>query len=106
MIASLILLATQPAAAAAEPASAANDIVIIGQKVRKLKFRLKADKAGKVTCRIKRSSGDPEIDALACHAARACMHSTSEAAMNACLTPLFDQIPARLAARRSRGSNR
>lgn len=100
MIAALLLVA-QPAAAAAEPVSPENDIVIIGQRVQKLKFRLKTDKSGKAVCRIKRSSGDPEIDGLACDAARACMHSASEAAMTACLTPRFNQIPAQLAARRS-----
>jgi hypothetical protein len=101
MIAALLLLAAQPAAAAAEPASAENDIVIIGRRVQKIKFTLKTDKAGKAVCRIKRSSGDPEIDDLACDAARACMHSTSQAAMNACLTPRFNQIPVQIAARRS-----
>jgi hypothetical protein len=98
MIAFMLLLAAQPAVTATPPE---NEIVIIGQKVRKIKFRLKTDKAGKAVCRIKRSSGDPEIDALACDAARVCMHSASEAAMVACLTPKMNQIPARIAERRS-----
>lgn len=102
MIGALLLLAAQPATADAVPLE--NDIVIIGQKVRKIKFTLKSDKAGKPVCRIKRSSGDPEIDSLACDAARACMHSASESVMNACLTPRFNQIPAQIAARRRGGS--
>lgn len=100
MIAALLLLAAQPAAAAAEPASAENDIVVIGRRVQKIKFRLKTDKSGKAVCRIKRSSGDPDIDGLACDAARSCMRSSTEEAMVACLTPRLNQIPAQIAARR------
>lgn len=96
------LLAALALAAAPEasPPPAENDIVVIGQRVRKIRFRLKTDKAGKAVCRIKRSSGDSEIDGLACDAARACMHSVSVAAMNACLAPRFDRIPAQIAERR------
>jgi hypothetical protein len=101
MIAALLLLAGHPAVpAAAEPPSAENDIVIIGQRVRKVKFTIKTDRAGHVVCRIKRSSGDPEIDGLACEAARGCVASRSKEAMIACLTPRWEQIPAQIAARR------
>lgn len=94
-------LAFQAHSAAPPPSSVTEDIVVIGRKVRKIKFRIRTDKAGRAVCRIKRSSGDPDIDGLACDAARACMHSTSQAAMVACLTPRFEQIPARIAALRS-----
>ncbi|HEU0134809.1 MAG TPA: hypothetical protein VFR28_08295, partial [Allosphingosinicella sp.] len=66
MITALLMIAAQPAAAEIVPAE--NDIVIIGERVRKLKFRIKLDKSGQVVCRITRSSGDPEIDSLACDA--------------------------------------
>ena len=105
MIALLFLLAAQPPAADAAP-TAENDIVVVGQRVRKLKFRLKTDKAGQPVCRIKRSSGDPDIDSLGCEAARACMNSTTEAAMVACLTPKFNQIPAQLPALRQARTER
>jgi hypothetical protein len=102
MIAVLLLVAAQPAVTAAEPASAENDIVIIGQRVRKLKFRIKLDKAGRVVCRITRRSGDPEIDGLACDAARPCVRPdiVTKAAMNACLEPRWAKLPAQIAERR------
>lgn len=99
MIVPLLLLAAEPAAAASPPE---NDIVIIGQRVRKLKFRIKSDKAGKIVCRITRSSGDSEIDSLACDTARPCVRPdiVTEAAMNACLEPRFARLPAQIAERR------
>ena len=105
MIALLFLLAAQPPAADAAT-TGENDIVIIGQRVRKLKFRLKTDKTGQAVCRIKRSSGDPDIDSLGCEAARACMNSTTQAAMVACLTPKVNQIPAQLPALRQARTER
>jgi hypothetical protein len=99
MIVPLLLLAAQPAAV---PAASENDIVIIGQKVRKLKFRIKLDKAGRTVCRITRSSGDPEIDALACDAARPCVRPdiVTKTAMEACLKLRWTQLPAQIAERR------
>lgn len=99
MIAALLLIAAQPVAVA-PPAE--NDIVIIGQKVRKIKFRIKLDKAGQVACRITRSSGDADIDSLACDTARPCVRPdiVTEAAMTACLEPRWAQLPARIAERR------
>jgi hypothetical protein len=104
MIAALLLLAAQPAPAAVQPSPSENDIVVIGQKVRKVKFRVKADKAGNAVCRITRSSGDSEIDALACEAGRACAHSTSQSAMIACITPRWKQIATQVAERRRQRS--
>jgi hypothetical protein len=103
MIAALLLLAGQPAVpASAAPPAAENDIVVIGQKVRKLKFRIRLDAAGKVVCRITRSSGDAEIDSLACAAARPCVTPdiVTEAAMTACLEPRWARLPAQIAERR------
>ena len=104
MIAVLFLLAAQPPGADAAPTE--NDIVVVGQRVRKLRFRLKTDKAGQAVCRIRRSSGDPDIDSLGCEAARACMNSATQAAMVACLTPKFNQIPAQLPALRQARTER
>ncbi|HEX8062312.1 MAG TPA: hypothetical protein VF535_03770 [Allosphingosinicella sp.] len=103
MIAALLLSSAQPALpAGAAPAAAENDIVIIGEKVRKIKFRIKLDKAGQAVCRITRSSGDPELDALACDTARPCVRPdiVTKAAMEACLRPRWAQLPARIAERR------
>lgn len=100
MIESLLLFAAQPAVA--EPAPAGNDIVVIGQRVRKVKFRIKLDKAGRTVCRIARSSGDADIDGLACDAARFCVRPdiVTKEAMTACLAPRWAQLPAQIAARR------
>jgi hypothetical protein len=109
MTLALLLLAAQPAPAAdVRPVAAENDIVIIGQKVRKLKFRLKLDKAGKVVCRITRSSGDAEIDGLACDAARPCVRPdiVTSAAMTACLESRWAKLPAQIAERRRQRSVR
>jgi hypothetical protein len=99
MIALLLALAAQPAAV---PPSSENDIVIIGQKVRKMRFRIKLDKAGQIACRITRSSGDSEIDRLACDAARPCVRPdiVTKAAMEACLEPRWAQIAELVVARR------
>lgn len=100
----MILLAALALAAAPEasPPLAENDIVVIGQRVRKVKFRIKLDKAGRTVCRIRRSSGDSEIDSLACDAARPCVRPdiVTKAAMMACLTPRWVQLPAQIAERR------
>jgi hypothetical protein len=103
MTLALLLAAAQPALAAdVQPSPAENDIVIIGQKVRKIKFRIKLDKRGRTVCRITRSSGDPEIDRLACDTARPCVRPdiVTKAAMTACLEPRWAQLPARIAERR------
>jgi hypothetical protein len=100
MIAALLLASAQPAVATDSGPPTENEIVVIGQRVRKIKFTLKANKEGQAKCRIKRSSGDADIDGLACDAARACMSSATKEAMVACLTPRFNQIPAQVAARR------
>jgi hypothetical protein len=104
MIVALLLVAAQPGAAPPEAAPAENDIVVIGQKVRKVKFSVKTNKAGNAVCRIRRSSGDSEIDALACDAGRACAHLTSQAAMIACITPRWKQIATQIAERRRQRS--
>jgi hypothetical protein len=103
MIAISLLFAAQPAVPAeAAPAVAENDIVVIGERVRKIKFRIRSDQAGKISCRITRSSGDPEIDGLACDAARPCVRPdiVTPAAMTACLESRWTQLPAQIAERR------
>ncbi|HEX8512128.1 MAG TPA: hypothetical protein VF688_03385 [Allosphingosinicella sp.] len=108
MITALLLLAGQPAVPAAASPRPENDIVVIGQKVRKIKFRIKLDKAGRTVCRITRTSGDSEIDSLACDAARPCVRPdiVTKAAMTACLEPRWAQLPAQIAERRRTGSVR
>lgn len=102
------LLAALALAAAPEVSAAENDIVIIGERIRKVKFRIKLDKAGRAVCRITRSSGDAEIDGLACDAARPCVRPdiVTKAAMEACLAPRWAQLPAQIAERRRTRSER
>jgi hypothetical protein len=100
MITALLLLAAQRAEAA--PVAAEEDIVVTGERIRKLKFRIKLDKAGRTVCRVTRSSGDREIDGLACDTARPCVRPdiVTKAAMEACLAPRWAQLPALIAERR------
>ncbi|MEA3008822.1 MAG: hypothetical protein QOJ91_514 [Sphingomonadales bacterium] len=90
----------------AEP-PAENDIVVIGQRVRRIKFRIKLDNAGRTVCRITRSSGDAEIDGLACDTARPCVRPdiVTREAMTACLAPRWAKLASDVAARR-RGTAR
>jgi hypothetical protein len=94
-------LALALAQEASQP-SEAEDIVIVGERVRKIRFTIRRNKAGAVVCRIRRSSGDAEIDALACETAQGCLGPPGESreAYLACLTPRWKAIPATLAARR------
>ncbi|HEU0097751.1 MAG TPA: hypothetical protein VFQ67_03155 [Allosphingosinicella sp.] len=105
-MAGLLLIAAQPAIPAEAEPAAENDILVIGQRVRKIKFRIKLDKAGGTVCRITRSSGDAEIDRLACDTARPCVRPdiVTKAAMTACLEPRWAQLPAQIAARRRTAS--
>jgi hypothetical protein len=98
LLAALAFVAAQQAS---PPPAAEEDIVVIGRRVRRLRYSIKADrKTGIGICRVKKSSGDPEIDALACDAGRACMGASRKDAFLACLTPRFEKIPATIAARR------
>jgi hypothetical protein len=104
----MILLAAFALAAGvqASPTPLEEDIVVIGQRVRKVKFRVKLDKAGRVVCRITRSSGAADIDALACDAARPCVRPdiVTKQAMTACLAPRWARIAEQIAARRRASS--
>jgi hypothetical protein len=102
MIEGLFLLAAQPAMASEAGPAPETDIVVIGQRVRKLKFRIKLDKKGQVVCRITRSSGDTEIDRLACDTARPCVRPdiVTKEAMTACLVPRWAKLAEQVAARR------
>jgi hypothetical protein len=104
----MILLAAFALAAGgqATPTPLEEDIVVIGQRVRKVKFRIKLDKAGRVVCRITRSSGAADIDRLACDAARPCVRPdiVTREAMTACLSPRWERIAEQIAARRRIGS--
>jgi hypothetical protein len=95
MIAAAALLAfAQPSAQPVE-AEPDSDIVIIGERLGKVRFKMKRDrKTGLGTCRISRSSGDSILDKLACDAAVACMgpQKVTGAAFYACLNPRWKAV--------------
>jgi hypothetical protein len=70
MALSLLLLLQAQAASQGEPASA--DIVVLGEKLKAIRFSGGVDKQGRVQCKIKRSSGDPALDRLPCRAVQEC----------------------------------
>ena len=102
MIGALLLLAAQPAAAAPVPLE--NDIVVIGQRLTKLKAKVSTDRQGRLRCRIKKSSGDSGLDAAFCGIAQHCVEANpaSAAVLEACMTRRKDEMIAALAASRAR----
>lgn len=64
----LLLLAVQTAPSPPPPP----DVVVVGERLKQLRFSARVDRQGRVVCRIRRSSGDPAIDALPCAAVRDC----------------------------------
>ncbi len=66
----LLILIQAQAEPRAEPAPA--DIVVLGERLKAMRFSGGVDKRGVIQCKIKRSSGDPALDALPCKAIRAC----------------------------------
>jgi hypothetical protein len=91
--AALLLIAQSPPALAEAPPD--QDIVVIGERLKKVRFKVKRDrKTGLGTCRITRSSGDAALDAMACGAAVACMgpDKVSGAAFFQCLNPRWKAL--------------
>jgi hypothetical protein len=79
MITSLLLLLATPEATS--PAPVADEIVVIGQRLKTWKGRV-AQTRGALGCVTTRSAGDPEVDRIACDA------------MVACVTPLRHRLEA------------
>jgi hypothetical protein len=70
----LILLAAlavmQPAMASPAPA---DEIVVVAERMKRIKLRLSRKKGVLKSCRVRVSSGDPVIDGYACEAIGTCM---------------------------------
>lgn len=80
---SAVLALSLMAAAAASPAASADDeIMVIARKMRFIKVDIKAPtRNGHLVlerCRVSRSSGDAELDAVPCEVTQACMTSNTE----------------------------
>ena len=70
MIALLALAAIQSAEA---PPAPANEIVVVAERMSRIKLRLSRKKGVLKSCRVRVSSGDPVVDGYACEAIGACM---------------------------------
>lgn len=86
MCAALVVLAV---AAAPAPAPQPADIVVIAERMQRLKLVTRTDrKTGKLSCLLKRSSGDPAFDALMCRTVLACVpHVKTQTEMETCVGP-------------------
>jgi hypothetical protein len=69
----VIALALLAALAAPASATATPDIVVVAEKLRKIRLSADSDDQGRITaCRVTVSSGDARLDEYACEATRAC----------------------------------
>jgi hypothetical protein len=67
-----LLLSAGQAAPAPRPPAVAQDITVIGQRLRRWTARYEV-RGSRVSCRTRRSTGDGEIDAIGCRAFEACI---------------------------------
>lgn len=66
----ILLLAAAPAAQPPPPPE--EEIVVVARRIRTWRGKLKA-RRGTLTCQTTKSTGDREIDAVACHALMTCL---------------------------------
>jgi hypothetical protein len=71
MLAFLLALSPVPAAAPAPP-TPQDEIVIVAERLKRLRFAAHVGRRGLVHCRVKQSSGGPAYDAIACPAVEDC----------------------------------
>jgi hypothetical protein len=95
----LMLVAAQagtPAATAPDPGA---DIVIVGQRMKRIRVVTRHDrKTGATRCIVRRSSRDPALDAAFCEAVLACAATeTKREGMNACMGERMTAIARRFA---------
>jgi hypothetical protein len=94
IVTAALMLFAQPAASAVD-AQADQEIVVIGQRLKKVKMKVKRDRKTMLgSCRITRSTGDAILDKMVCDAAVACMGTTkvTGAIWSTCLTPRWKEI--------------
>lgn len=91
------------AQAAPPPAPTPEEVVVMAERMRRVKFTLHTDrKTGVSACRFKRRSFDPAFDAHFCAAAQECAAVNDRwAGMQACLKPKVEAYARALVARRS-----
>jgi hypothetical protein len=87
----VIALALLAAAQTVAPAMPAEDVTVLARKMQMIEVDMKARKPKGVLelyrCRVTRPSGDPELDAVPCETAQACMLTkpTTRKALAACV---------------------
>jgi len=70
----------------AKDVPANNDIVVIGERMKKIRVATQADAHGSRTCIVRSSSGDPALDQAFCTAVLTCAQTeTNMKGMNACM---------------------
>ena len=97
----MILLALSLAFSTGQPAHI-EDIVVVGDRMRRIKLVTKTDRRAVKSCVIKRKSGDPRFDSMLCEATLRCARTvTSQAEMNSCLEKPVREYAALLTAGRA-----
>ncbi len=91
---------TQPAPTTPPPS--ADEIVVIGERMRRLKLGTKTDrKTGATICVFRRRSGDPAFDAMMCEAVLTCAKTVkTPSQMESCLAPTIQAYARDMTARR------
>ena len=90
------------------PQPPAEDIEIIGQRLRAADVRVRVGRGGLLTCRVARSTRDRvvdrELERIACGVIRTCRgRSPSRASIERCVDELWEPEVQRLAERMARG---
>lgn len=87
---------------------AQDDVVVVAERVRRLKLRIKTDRKTRTErCVLRRSSGDPAFDARMCAVSLACAKTARTGRqMEACLLPHVEAYARDLAARRAAAAGR
>lgn len=107
----VMLLAAAMLALQAEAAltrSSPEEIVVVGERLRRLKLETRTDRKTDLTkCVFQRRSGDPAFDALMCDAVLSCARTvTTRSQMESCIAPRIDFYAREMARRRAtRGTN-
>lgn len=84
-----LFLGDVPASSAPAPPPDAQEIVVIGERIKRIKVATRQDRmTGAIRCIVKRSSGERRFDIAFCEAVAACATTAVEAAdMERCMGP-------------------
>ncbi len=72
------------------------DIVVLGRRLRAIRVVTRQDRrTGRMVCRVRRSSGYPNLDAEVCAIALDCSRESDTVAIRACALPRVEAFVAR-----------